>query len=112
MIAALVARVKCNAIGHILDRIAVAIDLELVHALGVITWDRYGAGDRVADIDHEDGADLAPEHVEIGNVEPDVLARKRRIEVVGHDLLLHRAEHHRRLVRLVLFQLKPLPIFA
>ena len=74
LLARRVTRVESDAVGHIFDGIAVEVDLELVHSFRVIARHRNWTGDRVADIDHEDGAGLALEHIKIGDVEADVLA--------------------------------------
>jgi hypothetical protein len=38
----------------------------------------------VANIDHKDGADLTTENIKIRDIQPDVLASYRRIEMVRH----------------------------
>jgi hypothetical protein len=47
-----VALFECEAIGDLFDRIPVEVDLEFVHALGMVAGNR-GLRDGVADIDHE-----------------------------------------------------------
>ena len=69
--------IEGNAVGQILDRIAIEIDLEFVHAFGMVAGRGNRAGNRVTDIDHEHGACLATEHVEVRDVEADVLPGDR-----------------------------------
>ncbi len=64
---------ECEAVGEILDGIAVEIDLKFVHALRVVARRRNGAEDGVAEIDHEDGACLSAEQIEVCDIEPDIL---------------------------------------
>jgi hypothetical protein len=84
LVSVLVAGIKRHAIGNVLDRVAVEIDLEFVHPLRVVTgrgnWPSY----RVADIDDEDRAHLAPEQIKVRDVEANVLTGERRIKVMGH----------------------------
>ena len=63
LLALRVTLVEGNAVGQIFDRIAIEIDLEFVHAFGMVAGRRNGAEDRVADVDHEHGACLAAEYV-------------------------------------------------
>ena len=66
-----------QAPGDVLDRIAIEVHLELVQTLRVVSGRRDGAGDRVAHVDDEDGAHNASEHIEVRDIEPNVLARDR-----------------------------------
>ncbi len=74
LLARVVARVKSQPVGEFLDGIAVEVDLELVHALGVIAGNGDFTEDGVADVDDEYGADFTTENVKVRDVEPDILA--------------------------------------
>jgi hypothetical protein len=74
--------VEREPIRQILDGIAVEIDLEFVHTFGMPSRYRDASRSRRADVDDEDGAGLATEHVEVGDVESNVLTSERRIEMV------------------------------
>jgi hypothetical protein len=66
-----------HPVGEVLDRVAVQVDLELVAALRVESGDGDVTAERVADVDHQDGAGLTGEQVQVGDVEPDILTRQR-----------------------------------
>jgi hypothetical protein len=57
-----IALIKGNAVGHILDGVAIEVDLEFVHAFRMVARRRDGTGNRMANINHEYGARLATEH--------------------------------------------------
>ncbi len=80
-----VARIEGDAVGHVLNSVAIEVDLELVHAFRMIAGHGYGAGDRVTDVDHEYGAGLAPEQIKVRDVEADILAGDRRVKMMGHN---------------------------
>ena len=72
-----ITRVEFDAIGDFLDGVAVEVDLEFVHALRMKAGTGLGAGDRMANIDHEHRADFAAKEIEVGDVQPDVLSGYR-----------------------------------
>ena len=83
-----IARVERHAPSQVFDSIAVQIHLELVHSLRMVARRGNVAGDGVADIDDKDCAGFAAEHVKVRDVEANVLPRDRRIEMVGHCIVL------------------------
>jgi hypothetical protein len=64
--------IEREAVGHLFNSIAVEIDFEFVHALRMVAGN-CGLAERVADVDHECGAELAAEYVKIGDVKTNVL---------------------------------------
>jgi hypothetical protein len=93
-----IALVEFDAIGDLLDGVAVEVDLEFIHALRMEAGTGHGPGDRMANIDHEHRADFAAKEIKIGDVQPDVLSGYRRVQVMRHDSFLFGipARHHRR----------------
>jgi len=46
--------------------------------------ERIRPGDGIVDVEHEDGAHLPTKHIEIRDVEPDILPGKGRVEMMRH----------------------------
>jgi hypothetical protein len=67
--------VECEAVGDILNCIPVEIDFELIHALRMPAGYRDRAESGVADIDDEHAARLTSEHLQIRDIEANVLSR-------------------------------------
>jgi hypothetical protein len=63
-----------KAVRDIFDRVTVEVDLEFVHAFGVVAghWNRPEDG--MANIDDEHGSRLPAEYVQVRDIEPDILA--------------------------------------
>ena len=62
-----------EAIGHVLLRVAVEIDLELIHTFRMVSRYRYVSGDGVTNVDHEDGSGFALEDIEVRDIQAHVL---------------------------------------
>ena len=69
--------IEGEAVGRVLDSIAVEVDLEFVHPLRMIARHWNLAGNRVADVDHKGSTRLALEYIEVRDIEPDVLSSER-----------------------------------
>lgn len=79
-----VRRSETEAEAHVLDGVTRTVDLEFVPGLRVEAFGRFRAREVRADVHRENGAAVAPEHVEVRDVQPGISPGGRRIEVVRH----------------------------
>jgi hypothetical protein len=76
-----IAFIERHTIRGIFNGVAIEIDFEFVHAFRMVAGN-FGFSKRVTHIERKYGAGFATEHIQIGDVEADVLPGDRRVEMV------------------------------